>query len=88
MPPSLNLSTSTLFISPRYLELHPNAPYALSMLLAHGGSGVLPPLADLSLDIFDALDGYDQERTTAYVLILREYVANADMGVASLRAGF
>jgi hypothetical protein len=49
------------------------------MLLAHGGSGVLPPLADLSLDIFDALDGYDQERTTAYVLILRECVANAVM---------
>lgn len=56
----------------RFLELHPNAPYALSMLLTHGSAEILPALADLSRDVFDALDGYDSEHTTAYALILRE----------------
>ena len=50
------------------------------MLLTHGGPGVLPSLNDLSRDIFDALDGYDEERTTTYVLILREYVRAVDSG--------
>lgn len=44
------------------------------MLLAYADCSVLPALFDLAKDVFDALDGYNPDVVTTFLLILRECV--------------
>lgn len=42
------------------------------MLLAYADASMLPALYDLMKDIFEALDGYNPNIVTSFLLILRE----------------